>query len=203
MTERDADSGAMGDEAAIAEVSSADMQRWVQAHRTAAQAAVATVLGVRVLSLELHDGPPPLGVVHLGEPESDEAGPLDHGRVRMLTYRITAPIAERMAGDGGVTLQGEPAYYLATTVLAQMREPDSIDEANDIGSVARLLLDHFGDRVDDAAEAAEHLAMNVEAWVSEHWGAIAVVAANLLRYRHLTGDGVRQLMPPMQPGPLV
>ncbi|MGE3271199.1 MAG: hypothetical protein AB7P40_20785, partial [Chloroflexota bacterium] len=111
--------------------------------------------------------------------------------------------AERLVGLNGAPLQGEAAYHLATAVLAQMRETDDSDEPTDASAIAHLLLDHFGERVDDAAEAAEHLAMNVEGWVSDHWGAIAVVAANLLRYRHLTGDGVRQLMPPMQPGTLV
>lgn len=200
MTDASTQIDMTSDDDAVVDVQSVDVLLWVQAHRAAAQAAVATVLGARVMRLELRDGPPPLGVVHLGEPETDLASPPDHGRVRWLAYRIAGPIAERVAGADGVAVQGEPAYFMATTVLAQMRDPESIDEATDTGSVARLLLDHFGDRVDDAAEAAEHLAMNVEGWVCEHWGAIAVVAANLLRHRQLTGDGVRQLMPPMQAG---
>lgn len=202
MTDASTQIDTMGDDGTALDLQAVDALLWVQAHRAAAQAAVATVLGARVISLELRDGPPPLGVAHLGEPATDHTGPPDHGRVRLLAYRIAGPIAERVAGAGGVALQGEPACFMATTVLAEMREPDSIDETTDTGSVARLLLDHFGDRVDDAAEAAEHLAMNVEGWVCEHWGAIAVVAANLLRHRQLTGDGVRQLMPPMQAGPL-
>lgn len=212
MTERDADSAAPDAEGISTEVSpvesvdtevslaeSVDMRLWVQAHRAAAQAAVATALGVRVLSLELQAGPPPLGVVHLGEPESapDDAGPPDHGRVRLLAYSSAAPIAARVA-EVGVPLQGESAYLLATDVLARLHEPDRIDDESDEGRIARLLADHFGDRVDDAAEAAEHLALNVETWVCQHWGAIAVVAANLLRHRHLSGDGVRQLMPPLE-----
>jgi len=201
MTDMGGQIAAAGSGEAEQGVQPLDARLWVQAHRAAAQAAVATALGARVVSLELQDEPP-AGVVRLAEPNADHDGPPGHSRVRMLAYQVAGPIAERVAGVGGVSLQGEPAYFLATTVLDQMRAPAEIDEETDTGAVARLLLDHFGDRVDDAAEAAEHLALNVEAWVSEHWGAIAVVALHLLRYRSLTGDGVRRLMPPMEAGSL-
>lgn len=210
-----------GDSGAMVERPSADGQLWVQAHRAAAQAAVATALGVRVLHLELRDGPPPLGVVTLTKPGSDDFAPAntsppDYGRVRLLAYTVVGPLAERVAEAGGVPLQGEPAYQLATSVLAQMRKPDDSNAATgqmtpddrqtdqtqtDQAEIARLLLEHFGERMDDAAEAAEHLAMNVEAWVCQHWGSIALVAVHLLRHRQITGDGIRQLMPPTSAPP--
>jgi hypothetical protein len=212
MSEREDDTNvqivARGDDGALAERGPVDALLWSQAHRAAAQAAVATALGVRVLLLELREGPPPLGVVHLATPDTnadtcthpDAPGkpttPPDFGRVRLLAYTVAGPIAERVAGVGGIPLQGETAYLLSTAVLAQMRQPAGLDAEGDEGEIARLLLNHFGERLDDAAEAAEHLALNVETWVCQHWGAIAHVAANLLRYRQLTGDGVRQLMPP-------
>jgi hypothetical protein len=190
---------AAGNGGAVANLPSQDVLLWIEAHRAAAQAVVGTALGARVLSLELRDGPPPVGVARPSESGTAATGVPDHALVRVLAYRVAGPIAAHIAERRGTPLQGEAAYLLATTLLAQMREPDGIDEQSDLGAVARLLLDHFTDRESDAAEAAEHLAMNVEAWVCEHWGAIAVVAANLLRDRHLTGDGVRQLIPPMQP----
>ncbi len=191
----------MGDRGSV-ELRTRDSLFWIQAHRAAAQAVVGTVLGARVLSLELQDGPPPVGVLTLGEPDPDNADAADHGLVRLLAYRVAGPIAERVAECGGTPLQGEPAYRVATAVMALLHEPDAIDDETDAGQVARLLLDHFGARESDASEAVEHLAINVEQWVCDHWGAIAIVAVDLLRHRRLTGDAVRRLMPPLQVGAL-
>jgi hypothetical protein len=175
---------------------------WLQAHRAAAQAVVATALGARVLTVELLDGPPPVGVVHLGERSVDDASAQDHGLVRLLAYRVAGPVAELVAAGGPTVLHGEPAYRLAETVMSLLRAPDGIGDDTDVGAAARLLLSHFDVRIDDAAEAVEHLALNVERWVCDHWGTIALVAMTLLRHRRLSGDGARQLMPPMQVGTL-
>jgi hypothetical protein len=179
-----------------------DPRLWIQAHRAAAQAAVATALGARVVLVELLDGPPPAGVVQLGEPGAGTTEVQDHGLVRLLAYRVAGPIAELVAEGGPTVLHGEPAFRFTETALAHLRDPESIDDGADTGAAARLLLSHFDTRVDDAAEAVEHLSLNVERWICDHWGTIALVAAALLRHRRLSGDGARQLMPPMQPGSL-
>jgi hypothetical protein len=203
MAETNRENPTPDDGTALTDLPSHEALLWIQAHRAAAQAVVGTALGVRVIGIELQEGPPPVGVVRLGESDAAPADVPDHGLVRLLTYKVAGHIAERIAEQSGPPLQGEAAYLLATLLLAQMRQPDAIDEETDVGAVARLLLDHFGARETDAAEAAEHLAMNVEGWVCEHWGTIAVVAHNLLRYRYLAGAGVRQLIPPMHPGALL
>jgi hypothetical protein len=179
-----------------------DARLWLQAHRAAAQAVVGTALGARVLSVELLDGPPPAGVVHLGEASAGNADAQRDGLVRLLAYRVAGPIAALVAEGGPTVLHGEPAYRLAEAVMSHLRDPGGIDDEVDTGAAARLLLSHFDTRVDDAAEAVEHLALNVERWVCDHWGTIALVAAMLLRHRRLTGDGARELMPPMEPGSL-
>ena len=83
---------------------------------------------------------------------------------------------------------------------SKLRDAGSILDGTDLGAATRLLLDHFGDSEDKAAAAVDHLAMSVEGCVWDHWDTIALVAVSLLRYRRLTSDEFRSIVPPMRPG---
>jgi len=169
------------------------------AYHQAGHAAMATMLGVQVLSAELSEGPPPSGQVRVRGLEEDDEQASDRGLVRLLAYRLAGPIAEAIAEAGSRSLQGDPGSRAATTIMGGFRAPDTIDRATDHGAAAGLLREHFGDGEEQAATAVEHLTINVEGWVRDNWHAIALVASSLLRHRRLTLDEFRSILPPLEP----
>lgn len=169
------------------------------AYHQAGHAVVGTLLGARVLSVELWAGPPPDGRVRVDGLDGQVGQPSEHSLVRLIAYHFAGPIAERIAEGGNTSLQGEPGYRTSVRVMSQFREPDTIDEATDEGAAARLLLDHFGDDgEEEAATAVDHLALIIEGWVWDHWSAITLVAGSLLRYGHLTSSEFLAVVPPLQ-----
>jgi len=170
------------------------------AFHEAAHAVVGTVLGARVLSLELRSGPPSCcaQVTDLSAPSGESP---DHGLVRLIAYKLAGPIAQSIAEGSSTSFLGEPGWLAATTVMTHVRQPEGLDDETDEGAAARLVLDHFGSRDDDAAAAVDHLALNVETWVRDHWSTIELVAVNLLRHRRLTGDQFRSLVSVTMPAP--
>lgn len=168
------------------------------AHHQAGHAVIGALLGARVLSAELWDGPPPGGEVRIAGLEDDDGVSADHRVVRLLAYHLAGPIAEVIAEGGGLALQGDPGSRAAAAIMGGFRDPARIGEASDHGAAARLLLDHFGDNEPEAAAATDHLAMSVEGWVWDQWPAIAMLAARLLRHRHLTADELGTVLPSPQ-----
>jgi hypothetical protein len=171
----------------------------VAAYHQAGHAVVGALLGARVLSVEMWVGPPPDGRVRVEGLDELAGPPSDHDVVRMIAYRMAGPIAARIAEGGNLSLQGEPGYRASVRVMSQFREPDTADAATDEGAAARLLLDHFGaGGEEEAATAVDHLALIIEGWVWDHWSAITLVAASLLRYGHLTSAEFLSVVPPLR-----
>src|SRR6266496_58623 len=168
------------------------------AYHQAGHAVIGALLGARVLSAELWDGPPPGGEVRTAGLDDDDSVPSDHRVVRLLAYRLAGPIAEAIAEAGSMALQGDPGSRAATAIMSGFRDRESIDPETDHGAAARLLADHFGDNEAEAAAATDHLAMSVEGWVWDQWNAIAILAARLLRHRHLTADELGFVLSPVQ-----
>src|SRR5882724_11174750 len=83
------------------ELRSAASLRALVAFHQAGHAVIAALLGARVLSADLWDGPPPGGEVRTAGLEDDDSAPADHQVVRMLAYHLAGPIAEIIAEGGG------------------------------------------------------------------------------------------------------
>jgi hypothetical protein len=168
------------------------LRLWARAHHEAAHAVVGTLLGARVTDVEIWSGPPVGGRVRLTGLDDPTAGP--HGLVRRIVYQLAGPLAEQIAsGESGTILNG-PASLAAAALMAGTRDPEAIDPETDLGTVAGLILDHFGpDDEAGAAAAVDHLPLHVETLVRDQWGAVQQVAASLLRYGRLTEDQVQSI----------
>jgi hypothetical protein len=168
------------------------------AYHQAGHAVVGALLGARVESVEIWDGPPPGGRVRAAGLDEQAGPPSDHDLVRLIAYRMAGPIAERIAEGGSMALQGDPGYRASTLIMQQFRQPETVDDATDEGLAARLLLDHFGEREEEAATAVDHLARIIEGWVWDHWHAIDVVAGSLLRYGQRTSAEFLSTVPTLR-----
>jgi hypothetical protein len=180
------------------ELRSVEALRKAAAYHQAGHAVVGALLGARVESVEVWDGPPPGGRVRTEGLDEMADAPADHDLVRLIAYRMAGPIAERIAEGAGLALQGDPGYRASTLIMQQFRQPETIDDATDEGMAARMLLDHFQEREEEAATAVDHLALIIEGWVWDHWHAIDVVAVSVLRYGRLTSAEFLSAAPTLQ-----
>src|SRR5436309_15770787 len=94
-------------DASSTELRSVESLLRLAAYHQAGHAVMGALLGARVLSAELWDGPPPGGEVRTTGLDDDDGVPADHRIVRLLAYRLAGPIAETIAEGGGMTLQGD------------------------------------------------------------------------------------------------
>jgi hypothetical protein len=132
-------------------------QLWARAHHEAAHAVVGTLLGARVLGVDLWSGPPVGGRVEIVDLDDDVVGPSDHGLVRRIAYQLAGPIAEQIASSPMGMIQNEAASFAATTVMLGLRDPASIEQGTDLAAVAALIADYFGpDGEGPAAAAADN-----------------------------------------------
>ena len=190
------------DERADVESHALQAQLWARAHHEAAHAVVGTLLGGRVVGVELWSGPPVAGRVQMTDLDDPSIGLADHGLVRRIAYLLAGPIAERIAGSALGMIQNEAASMAATALMMGLRDPASIEQNTDLGAVAELILDYFGpDGEEPAAAAADHLPLSVEGLVRDHWSAIQMVVANLLRHGRLTEEQFQAIVTLSLPAP--
>jgi hypothetical protein len=178
---------------------------WARAHHEAAHAVVGTLLGGRVLGVELRGGPPVSGRTDLsgldaGSTVGDGSPfrPDGYGTVRQIVYLLAGPVAARISGGGSALIMNDPAAFVSTTLATVLDHPDGTDlppEMADVKAVAGLILGHFGPE-DEAgiAAAVDHLGLSVESLVRDHWSAIQTVVAALLRHGRLTEDQFQTLV---------
>jgi hypothetical protein len=167
---------------------------WVRAHHEAAHAVVGTLLGGRVMGVEIWSGPPVGGRTQMTGLEEPESGVAGYGLVRRLAYLIAGPIAERIGGGESGAILNEPASFAASLLMDGARDPSTVDPATDLGTAALLIHDHFGpDDEAGMAMAVDHLPLSVEAVVRGQWHAIQTVAMHLLRHGRLTEEQLGSL----------
>ena len=185
------------DAASSTEVGRYDLEArlWARAHHEASHAVVASVLGVRVGTLEIWSGPPVGGRVDV-EGLDDVPGPPDQSLVRRIAYLLAGPLAEYIATHGPATVQNEAASEAATVLMAGVRDPSVIDPASDVGRVAHLFVERFGPDGEAAAAAAiDHLALAIENVVRGLWLPIQSIALLALRHGRVTEEQLRPLWP--------
>lgn len=186
------------------EIHALQAQLWARAHHEAAHAVAGTLLGGRVISVELWSGPPVAGRVRVTGLDDSTDGPGDHGLVRRIVYLLAGPIAERIAGGESGSILNEAASIAATALMMGIREPARIDQSTDLGAVAALLVDYFGPTGEaPASAAADHLPLSVEGLVRDHWSAIQLVVASLLRHGRLTEEQFQSIITVALPAPTV
>ena len=166
---------------------------WARAHHEAAHAVVGTLLGAHVKGVEIWSGPPVAGRVQITGLDDAAAG--SHGLVRRIVYALSGPIAEQIARGGSGMIMNEPASLAASALLTAVRDPSTIDQGTDLGTVAQLILDHFGSDDENAiAAAVDHLPLNVESLVREQWSNIQLVVASLLRHGSISEEQFQSLV---------